>query len=40
VIVESIDSEAPDRVVGRILALSHAVEPPRGASPSGVMSGR
>jgi threonylcarbamoyladenosine tRNA methylthiotransferase MtaB len=40
VLVESIDSEAPDRVVGRIVALARAVEPPRGAATSGVMHGR
>jgi threonylcarbamoyladenosine tRNA methylthiotransferase MtaB len=40
VLVESIDSEAPDRVVGRILALARAVAPPRGAATPGVIHGR
>jgi tRNA A37 methylthiotransferase MiaB len=40
VIVESIDIETPDRVVGRIVALARAVEPPRGRATSGVMHGR
>jgi threonylcarbamoyladenosine tRNA methylthiotransferase MtaB len=40
VLVESIDGQAPDRVVGRIVALARAVEPPSGAGTPGVMNGR
>jgi threonylcarbamoyladenosine tRNA methylthiotransferase MtaB len=40
VLVESVDSEAPDRVVGRVLALARATAPPPGAASSGVMNGR
>jgi threonylcarbamoyladenosine tRNA methylthiotransferase MtaB len=40
VLVESIDTEAPDRVVGRILALARACEPSAGLATPGVMHGR